>query len=84
MLLMHRQGPHLSIRIGIWILPSDSLFGGDLNCICFDHPNRETAMLSTMSPQQESVFAFQSPTEASQSPTEVAKCLFMCPLCGSV
>lgn len=37
-----------------------------------------------MSPRQESVFAFQSPTEASQSPTEVAKCLFMCPLCGSV
>ena len=43
-----RQGPHLSIRIGIWILPSDTLFGDDLNCICFDHPNREreTAMLS--------------------------------------
>ena len=45
-----RQGPHLSIRIGIpkyiWILPSDTLFGDDLNCICFDYPNRETAMLS--------------------------------------
>ena len=37
----------LSIRIVIWILPSDtSLFGDDLSCICFDHPNRETAMLS--------------------------------------
>ena len=23
-----------------------SLFGDDLSCICFDHPNRETAMLS--------------------------------------
>ena len=27
-------------------MPSDTLFGDDLNCICFDHPNRETAMLS--------------------------------------
>ena len=44
---IHRQGPHLSIRIGIWILP---LFGDDLNCICFDDPNRETAMLSTYTP----------------------------------
>ena len=42
-----RQGPCLSIRIVIWILPSDTLFGDDLYCICFDHPNRETAMLST-------------------------------------
>ena len=38
-----RQGPHLSIRIGIWSLPSDT---DDFYCICFDHPNRETAMLS--------------------------------------
>ena len=35
------QDPHLSIRIGIWILPSDDFF-----CICFDHPDRETTMLS--------------------------------------
>ena len=26
-----------------------SLFGDDLFCICFDHPNRETAMLSRVS-----------------------------------
>ena len=32
----------------MWILPSHTLFGDDLNCICFDHPNRETAMLSTL------------------------------------
>ena len=42
-----RQGPHLSIRIAIWILLSDTLFGDDSYCICLDHPNRETAMLSS-------------------------------------
>ena len=43
------KAPPLSIRIVILILPSDtdSLFGDDLYCICFDYPNRETAMLST-------------------------------------
>ena len=42
------KAPRLSIRIVIWILPSDAdtLFGDDFYCICFDHPNRETAMLS--------------------------------------
>ena len=39
------KAPCLSIRIVILILPSDTLFGDDLYCICFDHP-RETAMLS--------------------------------------
>ena len=39
------QTKHDSIRIVIWILPSDTLFGDDLYCICFDQPNRETAML---------------------------------------
>ena len=42
----YRQGPHLSIRIVNWILPSDTLFGDDWFCICFDLPSRETAMLS--------------------------------------
>ena len=35
------------VGIVILILPSDTLFGDDLYCICFDHPNRETTMLST-------------------------------------
>ena len=39
------KAPRLSIRIVSWILPSDT--GDDLYCICFDHPNRDTAMLST-------------------------------------
>ena len=39
------KAPRPSIKIVIWILPSDTLFGDDLYCICFDHPNRETAML---------------------------------------
>ena len=42
------KAPRLSIRIVIWILPSDTLFGDDLYSICFDHPNRETAMLCTV------------------------------------
>ena len=29
-------------------MPSDTLFGDDFYCICFDHPTRETAMLSTL------------------------------------
>ena len=33
------------IRVG-GVAAAVSLFGDDLNCICFDHPNRETAMLS--------------------------------------
>ena len=41
-----RHGPHL--RIGIWILPSDTLFGDGFYCSCFDHPNKETVMLSTV------------------------------------
>ena len=40
------KAPRLSIRIVIWILPSDT--GDDLYNICFDYPNRETAMLSTL------------------------------------
>ena len=35
------------IRVG-GVAAAVSLFGDDLNCICFDHPNRETAMLSTL------------------------------------
>ena len=31
--------PRLSIIIVILILPSDTLFGDDLYCICFDHPS---------------------------------------------
>ena len=44
-----RQGPSLSIRIVILILPSDTV--DDLYLICFDHPNRETAMLSSLAPK---------------------------------
>ena len=41
------KAPRLSTRIVFLILSSDtSLFGDDLYCICFEHPNRETAMLS--------------------------------------
>ena len=36
------KAPRLSIRIVILILPSDTLFG---DCICFDHPNSETAKI---------------------------------------
>ena len=41
------MAPHLSIRIVILILLSDTgtLFGDHLFCISSDHPNRETAML---------------------------------------
>ena len=35
----------------IQYMPSDTLFGDDFYCICFDHPNRETAMLSRGTPQ---------------------------------
>ena len=41
------KAPRLSIRIVILILPSDTIFGDDMSCICFDHSNRETAMLPT-------------------------------------
>ena len=34
------------VSISTLILPSDILFGDDLYCICLDHSNRETAMLS--------------------------------------
>ena len=42
--------PSDSIRIDIWILPSDTIWWW-LLLICFDHPNRETAMLSRGTPQ---------------------------------
>ena len=42
---MSNNKDHLVGQLTILILPSDTLFGDDLNCICFDHPNRETAML---------------------------------------
>ena len=42
-----QQPQQQRVRIVILILPSDTLilFGDVLYCICFDHPNRETAML---------------------------------------
>ena len=39
--------PSSQYHNSFFILPSDTLFGDDLYCICFDHPNRETAMLSS-------------------------------------
>ena len=42
------KAPRLSIKIDILILPSDTPFGDVLYCICFDHTNRETAMLSRL------------------------------------
>ena len=46
MLKILSKAPRLSIRIVILILSSDTLFADDLFCVCFDHPNWETAMLS--------------------------------------
>ena len=40
-----KTGQGLSIKVVILILLSDTLFGDDLFCISYDHPNRETAML---------------------------------------
>ena len=45
-----KQGTFLSIRIVSLILPSYTLFGDDLFCICSDYPNRETVMLSNQRP----------------------------------
>ena len=54
---IYRRHPHVKIRQGtlsqyqsiISILPSDTLFGDDLFCISYYHPNKETAMLSSKS-----------------------------------
>ena len=44
----HWVEAHWKFRIRVGGVPAAvSLFGDDLFCICFDHPNRETAMLST-------------------------------------
>ena len=43
----HWVEAHWKFRIRVGGVPAAvSLFGDDLFCICFDHPNRETAMLS--------------------------------------
>ena len=44
---------HWRFRITVrGVAAAVSLFGDDLYCICFDHPNRETAMLSRVPPYQ--------------------------------
>ena len=51
------MAPHLSIRIVILILLSDTggtLFGDHLFWISSDHPNRETAMLQCRAESDES------------------------------
>ena len=55
------KAPCLSIRIIFFYpggMPYDTVFGDDLCCICFDHPNRETAMQSPQKQFSNSVLQF--------------------------